>query len=316
MTLTYLTEKEKLDTLLYMSENMLSDSEEFQASQLRFIEVFLERFTKEMSEMYFHGFSIKEEKDVYYISWIKDHRPFIYDENRMRQYTGEDYYEKCIRTFNDCVDKYHAIYEMLKKIMSNLRYTTSLQRDYLIHFYKYNFVLWDRDLEYLKGVVKRAFPRYSENGRAKLSEYYDPSRYLWSDPMDYNSYTVCGIVENEIISNKLQWRSKKKHDKNEQAAINYYDKGLKRLNDEEKMLRRILEKEPNSFDALMDLNIFVSCKSEFLGILINLEDEDLVLDENPFGGLEQYFMQEYTQDFIKHYENMGRFDIVNWMMMK
>ena len=77
MTLTYLTEKEKLDTLLYMSENMLSDSEEFQASQLRFIEVFLERFTKEMSEMYFHGFSIKEEKDVYYISWIKDHRPFI-----------------------------------------------------------------------------------------------------------------------------------------------------------------------------------------------------------------------------------------------
>ena len=48
MTLTYLTDKEKLDTLLYMSENMLSDNEEFQATQLRFIEIFLERFAKEM----------------------------------------------------------------------------------------------------------------------------------------------------------------------------------------------------------------------------------------------------------------------------
>ena len=45
-----------------------------------------------------------------------------------------------------------------------------------------NQISTDRDLEYLKGVVKQAFPRYSENGRAKLSEYYDPSRYLWSDP--------------------------------------------------------------------------------------------------------------------------------------
>ena len=48
MTLTYLTEKEKLDTLLYMSENILSDNEEFQATQLRFIEIFFERFAKEM----------------------------------------------------------------------------------------------------------------------------------------------------------------------------------------------------------------------------------------------------------------------------
>ena len=181
---------------------------------------------------------------------------------------------------------------MLKKIMSNLRYTTSLQRDYLIHFYKYNFVIWDRDLEYLKGVVGQAFPRHAENECAKLSEYYDPSRYLWSDPMDYNSYAMYGLFENEIISNKPQWRSKKKHDKNEQAAINYYDKGLKRLNDEEKMLRKILEREPNSIDAQMDVEMFLSCKNEFLGILINLEDEDLVLEENPFEDVEYYFMRE------------------------
>ena len=104
MTLTYLTDKERLDTLLYMSENMLSDNEEFQASQIRFIEVFLERFTKEMREIYFGEFSIKEEKDVYYISWAKDYKPFIIDEDGKKQYTEEDYYEICIRTFNDCVD--------------------------------------------------------------------------------------------------------------------------------------------------------------------------------------------------------------------
>ena len=104
MTLTYLTEKEKLGTLLYMSENMLSDNEEFQATQLRFIEIFFERFAKEMKEIYFGEFSIKEEKDVYYISWTRDYKPFILDEERVKQYTGEDYYEICIRTFNDCVD--------------------------------------------------------------------------------------------------------------------------------------------------------------------------------------------------------------------
>ena len=184
MTLTYLTDKEKLDTLLYMSENMLSDNEEFQASQLRFIEVFLERFTKEMKEIYFHGFSIKEEKDVYYISWIKDHRPFIYDENRMRQYTGEDYYEKCIRTFNDCVDKYHALHEMLNKRMSKERYTSSFQEDYRKHFYKYTFVLWDRDLERLKEFVNWGYPRYTTGRSAKLTHYPDPFRYSWIDSME------------------------------------------------------------------------------------------------------------------------------------
>ena len=77
MTLTYLTDKEKLDTLLYMSENMISDNEEFQASQLQFIEVFLDRFTKEMKEIYFGDFSIEEEKDVYYIRWTKDYKPYL-----------------------------------------------------------------------------------------------------------------------------------------------------------------------------------------------------------------------------------------------
>ena len=140
MTFTYLTEEEKLDTLLYMSENMLSNNEEFQASQLRFIEVFLERFAKEMKGIYFGGFDIQEEKDVYYILWAKDHKPFIIDEDGKKQYTGEDYYEVCIGRFNDCVDKYHALHEMISKRMSLERYTTSLQRDYQKHFYMYTFV--------------------------------------------------------------------------------------------------------------------------------------------------------------------------------
>jgi len=173
MTLTNLTEKEKLDTLVYMSENMLSDNEEFQASQIRFIEVFLERFTKEMREIYFGEFSIKEEKDLYYISWAKDYRPFIIDEDGKKQYTGEDYYEDCIKIFNDCVDKYHAIHEMISKRMSMERYTTSSQRDYLKHFYMYTFVLWDRDLECLKEIVNYGYPRYTEGCRPKLSHYHD-----------------------------------------------------------------------------------------------------------------------------------------------
>ena len=63
-----------------------------------------------------------------------------------------------------------------------------------------------------------------------------------------------------------------------------------------------------------DVEMFVSCKNGFLGILINLEDDDLVLEENPLKDVEQYFMREYTPDFVHHYENMGRYDVVNWMM--
>ena len=157
------------------------------------------------------------------------------------------------------------------------------------------------------------YPRYTEGCRPKLSHYHDPFRHLWDDSM-IHSYPGPALYEKDFNSNKPQWRPKKKHNKNELAAIDYYDKGLKRLEDEEKMLRERLEKKPNSIDTQMDLSIFVSCKNEFLGILIKLEDEDLVLEENPFEDVEYYFMREYTQDFIKHYENMGRYDIVNWMM--
>jgi len=67
---------------------------------------------------------------VYYIRWAEDHKPFILDEDGKKQYTGEDYYEICIGRFNDCVDKYLVIYEMLNKRMSMERFTSSLQREY------------------------------------------------------------------------------------------------------------------------------------------------------------------------------------------
>ena len=152
------------------------------------------------------------------------------------------------------MDKYHALHEMISKRMSMERYTTSLQRDYQKHFYMYTFVIWDRDLECLKEIVNRGYPRYTEGGRAKLSDYHNPFRHLWDDSM-IHSYPGPALYEKDFNSNKPQWRPKKKHNKNELAAIDYYDKGLKRLVDEEKMLRERLEKKPNSIDSQMDLNI-------------------------------------------------------------
>ena len=121
---------------------------------------------------------------MYYISWTRDYKPFILDEERVKQYTGEDYYEDCIKIFNDCVDKYHAIHELLSKKMSKERYTTSFQRDYLKHFYMYTFVLWDRDLERLKEFVNWGYPRYTTGRHAKLTHYPDPFRYSWINPME------------------------------------------------------------------------------------------------------------------------------------
>ena len=105
------------------------------------------------------------------------------NEDGKKQYTGEDYYEICIGRFNDCVDKYLVIYEMLSKRMSMERFTSSLQREYRRHFYMYTFVLWDVDVEYLKRIVNYHYPRYTEGGRPKLSEYHDPFRHLWDHPM-------------------------------------------------------------------------------------------------------------------------------------
>ena len=126
MTLTYLTEKEKLETLTYMSENMVSDNEEFQARQLRFIEIFLERFAKEMKGIPFSSFDIVEDKGVYWIRWYKDFKSIAGDEGRF-EIGEEDYYEACIRGFNDFVDKYLAIHEMISKRMSIERYTNDSQ---------------------------------------------------------------------------------------------------------------------------------------------------------------------------------------------
>ena len=316
MTLTYLNEKEKLDTLLYMSENMVSDNEEFQARQLRFIEIFLERFAKEMKGIPFSSFDIVEDKGVYWIRWYKDFKSIAVYEGRF-EIGEEDYYEACIRGFNDFVDKYLAIHEMISKRMSMERYTNDSQEEYLKHFYMYTDVRWPEDVEYLKRIVNYGYPRYKAAGNIlnKLVEYERYSYAEYGDPRVENVYPESGVFGGDFkSSNKPQWRPKKKHEKNELAAIDYYDKGLKRLNNEERWLKRTLEKNPNCIEAQMDVEMFVSCKNEFLGILINLEDEDLVLEENPFEDVVDYFMQEYTEEFIKHYENMGRYDIVNWMM--
>ena len=103
---------------------------------------------------------------------------------RLRKAFGINGISTCIETFNDYVDKYHAIYEMLSKRMSKERFTSSFQEDYRKHFYMYTFVLWDRDLETLKEFVNWGYPRYTTGRRAKLTHYPDPFRYSWIDSME------------------------------------------------------------------------------------------------------------------------------------
>ena len=69
MNINYLTEEEKLQVLVYMSEHRLSDNVSLQDKQIRFIEVFLERFIKECD---YSGITSFDVEDDYRVIWIND----------------------------------------------------------------------------------------------------------------------------------------------------------------------------------------------------------------------------------------------------
>jgi len=92
--------------------------------------------------------------------------------------------------------------------------------------------------------------------------------------------------------------------------MRYYEKGMKRLKDEEEKLKKEFNIRPNCINTEMDVQMFGCDKNTFIRILINLEDEDRKIDENPFEDLDDSFIIDYTEDFIKYYEKIGRYDIV------
>jgi len=104
--------------------------------------------------------------DLYVICWCKDRKTSpIFEKGSTRIEIGEeDYYEACIRKFNEFVDKYLIIYEMIGKRMAKERYTNSTQEEYRKHFYMYTQVRWEGDIKDLKLIVDLGYPRYTVSG--------------------------------------------------------------------------------------------------------------------------------------------------------
>ena len=169
---------------------MLSDNEEFQASQLQFIEVFLDRFTKEMERIPFVGFDIKREKDVYYISWLRDFKPCNRGDNGEVYYTGVDYYKECMNNFIEYVDKYLAGYGAIGGKMEKERYTNCCQEKYRKYFFMYAAVSWRGDIKSFTRKAVNKYPRYGVNGsilkKDEGYEWWGGGEY--GDPRVENAY--------------------------------------------------------------------------------------------------------------------------------
>ena len=148
MELTYLTEEEKLQVLVYMSEHRLSDNVLLQDKQIRFIEVFLERFIKECD---YSGITSFDVGDDYRVIWIND-SPI------------DNYYENCLTEFTERLDKYISIVEAIGKKMTIQRYVSDEQRHYQKYFYKTKDVNWECDVKDLIEFMLLDYPYYKAPG--------------------------------------------------------------------------------------------------------------------------------------------------------
>jgi len=285
----YLSHEEKIDCLVDM-QRFLSKDETIMTKQYEVMEKFLDNVVKECD---YNHIRVEKKGDIYSLKWDMDKLSIEYCDELLEEFRAHTVLYKRIA---------RALYEEYEKTMAYDYQLGARKLDYLHNFQRYLIDSW---YDY----TPEEMVRFCNNYRDMSIHRNFRTRGLAHT--DYDVY-----VEELAVERLFKRKDKKKY--KEDDDVNYLwlaeTKIFEREIELDKELKWNSKEHPSAYHiAKEEVEDFARDKKILEDGIKLLEENNFVVDVNPFKCLSDEFKKKYVEDYIKHYNRIGRPEFGYWI---
>jgi len=288
---TYLSNEEKIDCLVNM-ESYLSKDETIMTKQYEVMEKFLDNVVKECD--YTH-IRVEKKGNVYTLKWDMDKLSIEYCDELLEEFRAHTVSYKRI---------FRALHEDYKKTIAIDFQLGAMKLDYLYNFQTYLVDSW---YDYTpEEMVKFCNNRHNMD----IHRNYRNHGLSHTSMDDYD--------EDLAIERLIKRKDKIKYTEDDIDNVDYLELAETKIYERELELERDLKvhtnEHPSAYYLVMeDMKDFSRDKKILEEGIKLLEVNNFVVDTNPFKYMSHEFKEEFIENYVKHFNKIGRPEFQQWI---